>query len=84
MPSQFIYNITILTYNEISKATIEENFLNRIDQDEYKITLDVDLPVDAGVKSKVKLQYWIYPHSVVSDKTQWEEVELKKSKNPMV
>ena len=78
MPSQLTYNVCILAYEGVNKATIENNFLSRINQEEYKITLDVDLPVDAIVKSKANLQYWIYSYSSITDKTKWEEMIFNK------
>jgi GTPase SAR1 family protein len=78
MSSPLTYNVCILTYQGLTKDTIENDFLNRLDQEEYKITVDVDLPVDAGIKSKVKFQYWTYPHSIISDNSRWEEIVVKK------
>jgi GTPase SAR1 family protein len=78
MSSQITYDVCILSYEGLSKDAIENKFLNRLDQEEYKITVDVDLPVDAGVKSKVKFQYWTYPHNIASDNTKWEEQVIKK------
>jgi len=78
MTSQITYDVCILGYEGLTKDTIENEFLNRLDQEEFKITVDVDLPVDAGVKSKVKFQYWTYPYDLISDNTKWEELVIKK------
>ena len=59
MSHPITHNICILASEGISKESLENNFVNRISKEDYKVTLGVDLPVKT-LKQKINLQFLIY------------------------
>jgi hypothetical protein len=56
----------------ISKEAIEINFINRLTKDDYKVTLEVDLPVKI-LKQKINLQFLIYNYESLKTVLNWGE-----------
>lgn len=71
------YIICVLASEGVSKETIESNFLNRIYQEEYKITIDVDLPLKT-TKNKINFQFWISSYKSLTNIINWEKFISKK------
>jgi len=74
------YKVTIVGSEGLDKETIETGFLNRIDQENFLITLGIDLPVKP-VKTKADLQFWTFTFKELSDILNEEEFILTRIKN---
>lgn len=74
------YKVTIMACEGLDKETIETGFLNRIDQDDFLITLGIDLPVKP-VKTKAELQFWTFSFKDLSNFLNEEEFVLTKLKD---
>jgi len=67
----------MLASKGVDKETLVKNFLNRIYQDDYKITYRADLPIKT-VENKVKLQFLIYHFELLSNIINWQEFVSKQ------
>ena len=72
MSHPITHNICILASEGISKESLENNFVNRISKEDYKVTLGVDLPVKT-LKQKIDLQFLIYHYDLLKKVQNWEE-----------
>jgi GTPase SAR1 family protein len=73
------YKVTILACEGLEKESIETGFLTRIDQEDFLITLRIDLPVKP-VKTKADLQFWTFTFKELLDISNEEEFVLTKIK----
>lgn len=67
----------MLASKGVDKETLVKNFLNRIYQDDYKITYRADLPIKT-VENKVKLQFLIFHFGLLSNIKNWQEFVSKQ------